>query len=198
MFTQATPAFSGPRSGLGIGLALAREIIELHDGTIEAFSAGTGAGSRFSVRLPRLPDTSEPAAIESTAPRIVNQFRVLVVDDSKDNADTLAALLTHLEHDVEVAYGGQAALITAEKFQPHVVFMDIGMPELDGLQACRKMRAEPWGKTIFIVALTGWGNADDLRRTAEAGFNAHLIKPADFGELLRLLATIPPVSANLI
>jgi signal transduction histidine kinase/CheY-like chemotaxis protein len=189
MFTQVSPASLTSKSGLGIGLALAREIVELHGGTIKVASAGTNRGSTFSVHLPRLQKNTEVTAITATAPPVVKR-RLLVVDDVKDNADTLAILLKYMGHEVQVAYGGHAALIAAETYLPDALLMDIGMPELDGLQVCKKIRLTPWGKNIFIVALTGWGHAEDLRRTEEAGFNAHLIKPVNPTELLALLATI--------
>lgn len=201
MFTQAAPASPGSKSGLGIGLALAREIIDLHGGTIEAFSAGLNTGSKFSVRLPLLQNKLTPVAnvphmnttVDTTiaTPVATDKFRLLIVDDLKDNADTLATLLKYFGHDVQVAYGGHAALIAAEKFQPTALLLDIGMPDLDGLQVCKTIRLAPWGKNMFIVALTGWGHEDDLRRTEEAGFNAHLIKPVNPTQLLALLATLP-------
>ena len=117
--------------------------------------------------------------------------RMLVVDDLKDSADSLAILLRMLGHEVQTAYDGEEAIATAERFRPDVVLLDIGMPRLNGLDACRHIRERPWGQAVFMVALTGWGQDEDRRRTAQAGFDAHLVKPADPETLLKLLASPP-------
>ena len=117
--------------------------------------------------------------------------RMLVVDDLKDSADSLAMLLRMLGHEVQTAYDGEEAISAAERFRPDVVLLDIGMPRLNGLDACRHIRERPWGQTVFMVALTGWGQEEDRRRTAQAGFDVHLVKPADPETLLKLLASQP-------
>ncbi len=195
MFSQGQRVLERSQDGLGIGLALVRGLVGLHGGSIEARSDGPGQGSEFVVRLPRL----VPPAVEMrersgagagpmhAAPR----RRLLIVDDLKDNADTLAMLLELKGHEVHMAYDGEEAIAAAERFQPEVVLLDIGMPKLDGYEACRHIRQQPWGKEMFLIALTGWGQDDDRRRTEEAGFDHHLVKPADPAVLLQLLASLP-------
>jgi DNA-binding response OmpR family regulator len=120
----------------------------------------------------------------------VRKFRLLIVDDLTDSADSLAMLLTMMGHEVHTAYDGEEALVAAEKFRPEVVLLDIGMPKLSGCDACRRIRRQPWGKGMHLVALTGWGQEDDRRRTEEAGFDRHMVKPVDLAELMELLASL--------
>jgi PAS domain S-box-containing protein len=167
-------------AGLGVGLPLARALTALHGGTVEAASAGPGQGTEMLVRLPMNLDpamsesNSKPPAGRSstTAPR-----RVLVVDDNEDAADSLAALLQLSGHEVMVAYDGRQALEAAEQFRPEVVLLDVSMPRMDGHEAARRLRATDWGKSIYIVALSGFGQEQDRARSLAAGCNAHLIKP---------------------
>jgi CheY-like chemotaxis protein len=126
-----------------------------------------------------------------TEPVRATRHRLLIVDDLEDNADTLAMLLELKGHEVHTAYDGDEAIAAAEKFQPEVVLLDIGMPKLNGYDACRHIRRQPWGKGMFLIALTGWGQDDDRRLAEEAGFNHHLVKPADPAALLQLLASLP-------
>ncbi len=183
MFAQAEGAASRSEGGLGIGLAIAKGLVELHGGTVEARSEGIARGSTFVVRLPLA--ESGPAAVIAPARSAAASAarRVLVVDDNRDAADSLAMLLSLAGHDVRVAHGGRAALALAEAFRPDVVLLDIGMPDLDGYAVARALRWEPWGANICLVALTGWGQEEDRRQARAAGFDAHLTKPVDPGAL---------------
>ena len=177
--------------GLGVGLALVKRLVELHDGAVEARSDGLGQGSCFSVRLPvleaaHLPELASPAP----TPRATKTHRVLVVDDNPDSTASLAALVKMLGHDVETAADGLEACEAAERFRPAVVLLDIGMPRLDGYGAARRIRAASWGRNTVLVAQTGWGQEADRRLTAEAGFDFHLTKPVDIATLRRILAEI--------
>jgi PAS domain S-box-containing protein len=201
MFSQ----LGSPRrseGGLGIGLALSRRLVEMHGGTMTADSQGPGQGSRFTVRLPaihsaareRTSSTSIEARPEHA--RETRARRVLVVDDNVDAADTLASMLSSLGHTTRIAYDGSRALAEVSTFRPEVLLLDLGLPDIDGIQVCRAIRAKPWGKDVFVVALSGWGQARDRLRTAEAGFDAHLAKPAALDELSRLLANGPVTASN--
>jgi PAS domain S-box-containing protein len=181
MFSQAEGASTRSDGGLGIGLALVRGLVELHDGTVEARSEGPGRGSKFIVRLP-LADSVPPAqaATETDAPPVAAvRRRVLVADDNKDAADALALLLELAGHEVRVANGGRAALSLAQTFRPDVAILDIGMPELNGYEVAKELRREPWGARMYLIALTGWGKDEDQQRAKDAGFDRHLTKPVD-------------------
>jgi PAS domain S-box-containing protein len=197
MFAQATPALERSQSGLGIGLSLVKGVVELHGGRIEARSDGPGRGSEFVVRLPiiveQLVQQSQPQGDDDESPSLAT-CRILIVDDLKDSADSLAMLLRMSSHEVHTAYDGEEAVVAAEQFRPEVILLDIGMPKLNGYDACRCIREKPWGKDIFLIAVTGWGQEDDRRRTEEAGFNAHMIKPIDAHELTRVLAQLQPAT----
>ncbi len=197
MFAQATPALERSQSGLGIGLSLVRGVVELHGGRIEARSDGPGQGSEFIVRLPVVVEkrVQEAPQGDKDEPPSVAKCRILVVDDLKDSADSLAMLLRMSGHEVHTAYDGEKAIIAAEKFRPEVILLDIGMPKLNGYDACRRIREKPWGKDIFLIALTGWGQDDDRRRTEEAGFNSHMVKPVDSRDLMKVLAGLKPTTA---
>jgi CheY-like chemotaxis protein len=191
MFAQATPALERSQSGLGIGLSLVKGVVELHGGRIEARSDGPGRGSEFVVRLPIILEKQ----LQEAKPQghddgslCVAKCRILIVDDLKDSADSLAMLLRMSSHEVHTAYDGEEAVVAAEKFRPEVILLDIGMPKLNGYDACRRIREEPWGKDIFLIAVTGWGQEDDRRSTEEAGFNGHMVKPVNSRELMKVLA----------
>jgi PAS domain S-box-containing protein len=189
LFTQADQTRHRAQPGLGIGLALARWIVEMHEGRIDARSAGQGQGSEFTIRMPLLdPSAGLPReASRAVAVPAVNR-RVLVIDDNADAAEMLAALVRTMSGEAETADNGLDGIRRAAAFAPDLIFLDIGMPGMDGYETCRRMRREPFGQRAVIVALTGWGQERDKQRAAEAGFDAHLTKPADPMELQRLLA----------
>jgi signal transduction histidine kinase/CheY-like chemotaxis protein len=177
-------------SGLGIGLALARRLAEMHGGTIRAESAGLGTGATFFVTLPL--DAGQATTADATTPgtTALPLKRVLVVDDNRDAANSLAMLLQFLGADVDVAHNGREALERFDACAPAVVLLDIGMPEMDGYEVARALRARDAGRGVPLVALTGWGQEDDRRRARAAGFDHHLVKPADIDALRALLATL--------
>ncbi|HEX5106272.1 MAG TPA: ATP-binding protein, partial [Pirellulaceae bacterium] len=195
MFTQANRASDRAPAGLGIGLTLVKQLVEMHGGSVEAQSAGEGQGSTFVVTLPLLaghlevepPREPAPAAgMDGAATR-----RVLVVDDNQDGANSLAVLLRLSGHEVQVAHDGLQAVETAGDYRPEIIFLDIGLPKLNGYDVCRQIRGKPWGKEIVIVALTGWGQDGDRRKSQEAGFDQHLIKPVHPDALMRVLDDLP-------
>jgi len=189
MFVQVNHAPERSQGGLGIGLAVAKRLVELHGGSIEAKSAGSGTGSEFIVRLPVRSEAhgtvnaSAPPAVVASQPR-----RVLVVDDNSDTATSLATLLRLAGHDTYTASEGHEALASAEMWQPDVILLDLGLPNLSGYDVCRRIRQRPWAKNAVVVAVTGWGAPEDRRKSAEAGFDAHLLKPPDYPALMRVIA----------
>jgi PAS domain S-box-containing protein len=192
LFTRVHPSDPIKSSGLGIGLALAKQLVELHNGRIEVRSGGRDAGSEFIVHLPVLDAAAsvyEPAASTATAQTRGNKQHVLVVDDNQDAARSLAMLLEMSGCTVSVAFGGREALDTLETFPADVVLLDIGMPGMDGYEVARRIRSRPCEKELLLIALTGWGQAEDKRRAAEAGFDEHLTKPVD-PELLATLLNV--------
>jgi PAS domain S-box-containing protein len=188
MFVQGRTALERVEGGLGIGLALARKIAELHDGTVEGQSAGVNKGSEFTLRLPllRTPAFAQRPAVADPPPMAAR--RVLVVDDNSDAASALEALLRSLGHETRVAYDGLQALRLAREFLPDVVLLDIGMPGLDGYEVARRLRALKSQSKVKIVAVTGWGQEADRQRSKEAGFDVHLVKPVDANDLARVLS----------
>jgi PAS domain S-box-containing protein len=178
--------------GLGIGLALARQLVVMHGGTLEAFSDGPGRGSRFLVRLPRAPVAAADAAVRvdgpySPPPPGGGQPRVLIVDDNQDAADSLVQVLRLAGYASQVAYDGSTALEIAAIARPAIVLLDLGLPDISGHEVARRIRAEPWGRATRLVAITGWGQEEDRRKSREAGFDEHLTKPVDPDRILRLL-----------
>jgi CheY-like chemotaxis protein len=192
MFAQAAPALERSQGGLGIGLSLVKGLVEMHGGRVEARSEGTGKGSEFVVRLPiscgpPAPESPHPGG-EGTTPRPAR--RILVADDNRDAADSLAMMLRLYGHEVHAVHDGQEAVEAAEWFRPDVALLDIGMPKLNGYDACRRIRAQPWGQGILLVATTGWGQEEDKRRAMEVGFDRHLTKPVAHADLEKLLAGV--------
>ncbi len=187
LFSQADQSLEKTQGGLGIGLALARGLAEIHGGTVSAASEGEGRGSEFTVRLPMAADADMPAEA-ADAPLHRHRRRVLVVDDNVDAAASLEMLLRLLGCEATTANDGREGVRLAGVFRPDIVMMDIGMPKLNGYEACRQIRGEPWGKELRIVALTGWGTEEDQRKAAEAGFDRHFTKPVSPQDLEGLLA----------
>ena len=190
MFAQVTQSLEQSQGGLGIGLSLVKRLAEMHGGKVEARSDGRGKGSEFIVRLPVLmsgarESTARTDTVEPIRPSV--HRRVLVADDNQDAADSLAAMLRSMGSDVRTAYGGAAAVDQAATFRPELVFLDIGMPELSGIEACRRMRTQPWGKRMTMVAVTGWGSDEHRRLSSEAGFDVHLVKPVNPATIEALL-----------
>jgi signal transduction histidine kinase/ActR/RegA family two-component response regulator len=186
MFVQLNPP--GMREGLGIGLALVKRIMELHGGSVEVLSAGEGQGSTFRIRLTAAQAEVQMApAFETDSVQAGCGTRILVVDDNRDAADTLTMMLELAGHEVRTAYDGSDALQMAEVFRPRVMLLDIGMPHMDGYQTARHIRDRAWSHSIVLVALTGWGQEQDRRRTREAGFDHHFVKPVDPQAINRLI-----------
>jgi PAS domain S-box-containing protein len=186
MFSQAAPALERSQGGLGIGLALVRGIVEAHEGRIEAQSDGLGRGSRFTVRLPAArPKGTEPGPTpeRQAIPRSPRAFRVLVADDNEDAASSLALLLRKAGHEVHVAHDGAEAIETADRVHPEILLLDIGMPRSHGYEVAMRLRERAWSAGAVLVAVTGWGQEEDRRNAAEAGFDHHLVKPIHLDRL---------------
>jgi len=191
LFTRVHPHDCIKTSGLGIGLSLARKLIELHMGEIDVRSEGTGTGSEFIVTLPAAPALQPPkSGIDASQVRAApdSRRRVMVVDDNRDAAESLGMLLEMENCTVSVAFDGLQALGALEAFKPDIVLLDIGMPGMDGYELARRIRATPMGSELVLVALTGWGQADDKKRAMDAGFDEHLTKPVDPDLLARVIA----------
>lgn len=182
LFCQGNADDQGKHAGLGVGLAIARRLTELHGGTLTAQSEGIGRGSEFTLRVPAPRDLQTPDGAAPRGERALHGVRVLVVDDNRDAADVMAILVQDLGAVARVAYDGPSGLAAVREFHPAVVLLDIGMPGMDGYEACREIRGLS-GPGIGIVALTGWGQEQDKQLAAEAGFDAHLTKPADPSKL---------------
>ncbi|HEX5209107.1 MAG TPA: response regulator [Steroidobacteraceae bacterium] len=212
LFTQIERQDGRAQAGLGIGLALVQRLVQMHQGEVTAVSEGPGKGSEFVIRLPRLlsetnqvaapprqpiPDApSGPAVAGVVAPLVSASTarlarRILIADDNNDALESLATLLQLSGHEVFTATNGGTALQSAERHRPEVALLDIGMPMLDGYEVAKRIRAQPWGQRITLVALTGWGQDSDRRRSREAGFDSHLVKPLDLETLTDLLARLP-------
>jgi CheY-like chemotaxis protein len=193
MFSQVDRSIERSTGGLGIGLALVKGLVEMHDGTVTAASDGQGKGSTFRVKLPALGALTESlTAVPSdhgqatTRPR----RRILVVDDNRDSATSMAMMLKLMGNDVRTAHDGMEAVAVAERFWPQVILMDVGMPHLNGLDAARRIREQSWGRSVVIIALTGWGQDGDKERSREAGCDGHLVKPVNLPDLEKLLAEL--------
>ena len=200
LFTQLDRQADHPQSGLGIGLALVRRLLEMHGGSVTASSEGAGRGSQFVIRLPLYTgetlteNAKEPAARRSQAAAVCR--RILVADDNSDALESLSEVLRLQGHEVFSAANGSLAVEVAERNLPDVALIDIGMPLLDGYEVARRIRAQRWGKRVTLLALTGWGQEADRRRSSEAGFDLHLVKPLDVAKLSELLANLPAGAAN--
>lgn len=190
MFTQVPHAIERSQGGLGIGLTLVKRLVELHGGQVEAKSVGPGLGSEFIVRLPeRMTAHAAPVMVAALADRVSSpKQRILVADDNRDAADSLAVMLRIAGHDVRTAYDGQQALDVAETFKPSLALLDLGMPRVNGHDTARRLRETEHGRNIVIIALTGWGQPEDRNRSLAAGFDHHLVKPVAPSMLERLLA----------
>ena len=192
MFTQVDRSLEKSQGGLGIGLNIVKRLVEKHGGSVEAQSSGAGQGSRFVVRLP----VAMTAAAQADGPDREHEpkigqatrRRILVVDDNVDGACVLTEMLSIMGNEARTAHDGLQALNMAADFRPDVILMDIGMPKLNGYEACRRIREQPWGKNIILIAQTGWGQEDDKRKSHDAGFNFHMVKPVDPAALENLLA----------
>lgn len=197
MFTQVYRSPESAQGGLGIGLTLVKRLVEMHGGAVDAKSAGEGKGSEFVVSLPVLSETQRPAASASSAgSESTATHRILIVDDNRDNAESLAMLLGITGNETYIAHDGIEAIEAAEEHRPEVVLLDIGLPRLSGHDVCRHLRAQAWGRDIVVIALTGWGQEEDRRKSQEAGFDGHLVKPVDYDELLELLSSLTNGSRN--
>jgi CheY-like chemotaxis protein len=186
MFMQVDRTQRRAQGGLGIGLTLVRSLVSMHGGTVEARSQGIDMGSEFVVRLPVVHDALQPSAAESLQP--FPSRRILIVDDNRDAADSLSALLSTLGAKVTVAYSGPDALDALDAADPDAVLLDIGMPGTDGYEVARRIRSTTDHADVLLIALTGWGQKEDRARSIRAGFDHHLVKPPDLDRLRSLLA----------
>jgi signal transduction histidine kinase/ActR/RegA family two-component response regulator len=196
LFIQGDPSLERTRSGLGIGLTLVRKLVEMHGGTVTARSEGPGKGSEFIVSLPGV--QARPAAATPSGPQVstLERRRVLVVDDNLDAAESIAMLLRIWGQEVRVAHNGPEALGLAEQYQPQVVLLDIGLPGMNGYEVARHVRRLPQQNQTMLIAVTGYGQAEDRLRSEDAGFDHHLTKPVDPAVLKRLLATLAAEAAG--
>ena len=168
-----------------------REIVALHGGSITATSAGPGLGSTFAVRIPIAPEVDASVRAIGVKDELpTSRFRLLVVDDNRDSVDSLSTLLRLMGNDVHMAFDGVEAVHAARQYRPDVVLLDLGLPLQNGYEAARMIRSEPWGQQIVLIALTGWGQEQDRRRSREAGFDHHLVKPVDPRALMQLVAEL--------
>lgn len=193
MFSQVDRSIERSSGGLGIGLALVKGLVEMHDGSVTAMSEGQGKGSTFTVKLPALSSTAESLAAipsDSGKPAAGPRRRILVVDDNRDAANSMAMMLKLMGNEVRTAYDGVEAVEAAEAFHPKAILMDLGMPKLNGYDATQRIRQQPWGRGMIIIALTGWGQDLDRTQSREVGCDRHLVKPVSLTDLEKLLAEL--------
>jgi CheY-like chemotaxis protein/two-component sensor histidine kinase len=192
MFSQVDRNMERAQGGLGIGLTLVRRLAEMHGGSVEVKSDGPGRGSEFIVRIPVLREIRQGSTNRADGPGTVAgaKRRILVVDDNRDAAESLGMMLKLMGNEIRTAADGLAAVEVAEAYRPEMILMDIGLPKLNGYDACRRIREQSWSHGIVIVALTGWGQDEDRRRSQEAGFDHHLVKPVEIESLTKLLAQV--------
>lgn len=189
MFAQVDTTLERAHGGLGIGLSLVKGLVEMHGGTVEARSDGPGKGSEFIVRLPIV--KTEPSAKSvrvEEEPSRETKYRILIVDDNPLGSKSTAMVLRRMGHEVDTAHDGVEGMDYARRFRPDVILLDIGLPRINGLETARSIRAQPWGKSIFLIAVTGYGQEEDRRRSLEAGFDCHMVKPVDITELKKKLS----------
>lgn len=200
MFSQVEAALSRSQGGLGIGLCLAKQLVEMHGGRIEAKSEGHGKGSEFVVRLPIVVERTYARKTSNDAVEAppATKLRVLVVEDNRDAASSLAMLLKMMGNEVQTAHDGEEGVAAADEFRPNVVLCDIGLPKINGYEVCRLMKQRAWDKNMVLIAITGWGQDDDRRRSKEAGFDHHMVKPVDPGALMNLLAGLGEVKGATV
>jgi two-component system CheB/CheR fusion protein len=194
LFMQGERGLDRSEGGLGIGLTVAKRIVEMHGGSITAFSEGPGKGAEFVVRLPAAatPAQADPKP-KSVEPLRSMQHRILVVDDNRDSADSLSMLLKIMGHDVRTAYDGPEAIESVAQYHPDVVLLDIGLPSMSGYDVARALQESPDRARRVLIAVTGYGQDEDRRRSHEAGFDHHLVKPVDAAALDKLIASFPSV-----
>jgi CheY-like chemotaxis protein len=199
LFAQADRTYHRAQGGLGIGLTLVRTLVELHGGTVVAKSDGAGRGSEFVVRLPLGVElASKRDGVREETDSVFALHRFLVVDDSRDAADSLALLLESLGANVHTATDGPAALDELDTYRPSVMLLDIGMPGMDGLEVARRARQRSDGRDLTVIALSGWGQDEDRRRSRDAGVDYHMVKPVDLDELGRLLTALGPSRSSRV
>jgi CheY-like chemotaxis protein len=193
LFSQVDRHLNRAQGGLGIGLAVVQKLVELHGGRVTAHSEGDHHGSEFAIYLPILEDVKDvPRATSLAASATVGlKQRILVVDDNCDVADSHALLLASVGAEVKAVYGGQEALEALAEFQPDVVLLDLGMPGIDGFETAVQLRRRPEGQSLRLIALSGWGQEEDRKRTKDMGFDEHLVKPVDVATLMRVVAGLP-------
>jgi PAS domain S-box-containing protein len=193
LFVQAERRLDRSVGGLGIGLTLVKQLVELHGGHVDAFSPGPGKGSEFAVRLPVVPNEQkpeQPPPVAGARPAGSANVRVLIIDDNVDSADCLAMVVQLQGYVCQVAYDGPTAVTLASKFKPHIVLLDIGLPGMDGYEVARELRQRPETKGVILIAMTGWGQEEDRRKSKDAGFERHLVKPVDPAALEAVLAEV--------
>ena len=190
LFVQGERSLDRSQGGLGIGLSIVKRLVGMHQGTVSAASEGVGRGCTFSIRLPRMA-APERVAVDCVVPTAPKR-RLLVVDDNSDAADSLAMLLRLEGHEVEVAYNAPGTFEAVRRMRPEAVFLDIGLPQMDGYEIARRLRADPAAERVHLIALTGYGQEHDRERACQAGFGAHLVKPADIEAVNQILASLSP------